>query len=73
MGRKARDDIRTHHDEWVKRALSLWLGALGDVLLDARIAGQSRHGDILYTGQPRRLATAVGPRLPSHQAAPGAP
>src|SRR4051812_44497645 len=53
---KARDDLRTRHDEWVKRALSLWLGPLGDVVLDARIAGQSRRGDVLYTERRGRAA-----------------
>ncbi len=57
--------IRTRHDEWVKRALSLWLGQLGDVRLDARIAGETRHGDVLYTerrGRParRRKLGALG-------------
>lgn len=46
---KAHDQVRTHHDEWIKRAFSLWLAALGDVELDVRIAGQSRRGDVLYT------------------------
>jgi hypothetical protein len=45
---KAQDHVRTHHDEWVKRALSLWLRGLGEVVLDVRIAGQSRRGDVLY-------------------------
>jgi len=30
--------IRTHHDEWSKRVLALWLGELGDVVIDAHIA-----------------------------------
>ena len=61
--KKARDDVRTRHDEWVKRAFALWLGDLGDVVLDARLAGQSRRGDVLYTeryGRPalrRKLGT----------------
>src|SRR5437879_1722716 len=41
--------VRTRHDEWGKRALSLWLKELGDVVLDARVAGESRRGDVLYT------------------------
>ncbi len=46
---KTDDDVRTHHDEWIKRALGLWLAGLGDVVADARIAGRSRRGDALYT------------------------
>ena len=46
---KAHDHVRTCHDEWGKRALSLWLQEFGDVELDARIAGESRRGDVLYT------------------------
>jgi hypothetical protein len=53
---KTQDHVRTHHDEWVKRALSLWLGALGDVQIDARIAGESRRGDVLYTERRKRPA-----------------
>ncbi len=45
---KKPDQVRTRHDEWVKRAFELWLGALGDVELDVRIAGQSRRGDVLF-------------------------
>ncbi len=54
---KARENVRTRHDEWVKRALSLWLDGLGDVQIDARIAGESRRGDVLYAekrGNPAR-------------------
>ncbi len=58
---KARDEVRTHHDEWTKRALSLWLKDLGEVTLDARIAGQSRRGDVLYT--ERRDHPALRRRL----------
>jgi hypothetical protein len=60
---KPQHPIRTRHDEWTKRALSLWLKGLGDVQLDARIAGQSRRGDVLYTerrsnpAHRRRLGT----------------
>jgi hypothetical protein len=46
---KDENSIRTRHDEWGKRALSLWLKELGDVQLDARVAGESRRGDVLYT------------------------
>jgi hypothetical protein len=46
--------VRTRHDEWGKRALSLWLKALGDVELDARVAGESRRGDVLYTERRSR-------------------
>jgi hypothetical protein len=53
--------VRTRHDEWSKRALSLWLTALGDVELDVRIAGQSRRGDVLYT--ERRAVPAHRKRL----------
>ncbi len=55
--------IRTRHDEWVKRALALWLDELGDVEIDARVAGESRRGDVLFTegrpkpGHRRRLGT----------------
>lgn len=45
------DEIRTRHDEWVKRVLAVWLECLGDVLIDARIAGVSRRGDVLFTEQ----------------------
>jgi hypothetical protein len=57
------DDVRTHHDEWIKRALAVWLAGLGDIAADARIAGRSRRGDVLYTEQRedpalrRRLGT----------------
>src|SRR5262249_15373570 len=44
-----------------KRALSLWLKELGDVQLDARIAGESRRGDVLYT--ERRESPAYRRRL----------
>jgi len=40
----------------VKRALALWLRDLGDVVLDARIAGQSRRGDVLFTERRARPA-----------------
>jgi hypothetical protein len=53
---KARDEVRTRHDEWTKRALSLWLAELGEVTLDVRIAGQSRRGDVLYTERRDRPA-----------------
>jgi hypothetical protein len=53
---KAQDSVRTRHDEWVKRALALWLRELGDVVLDARIAGQSRRGDVLFTERRARPA-----------------
>jgi hypothetical protein len=53
--------VRTRHDEWSKRALSLWLSELGDVQLDARIAGESRRGDVLYT--ERRSSPAHRRRL----------
>lgn len=46
---KSYDGVRTPHDEWGKRAFSVWLDGLGDVLLDARIGGESRRGDVLYT------------------------
>jgi hypothetical protein len=55
--------VRTRHDEWGKRALALWLGKLGDVVIDARVAGESRRGDVLFTerrpspGHRRRLGT----------------
>src|SRR4051812_10595519 len=48
--------VRTRHDEWFKRALQLWLGALGDVQIDARIAGESRRGDVLYIERRNRPA-----------------
>lgn len=48
--------VRTRHDEWTKRAFALWLSALGDVELDARIAGESRRGDVLYTERHRKPA-----------------
>jgi hypothetical protein len=51
---KPQDAVRTRHDEWGKRALSLWLKDLGDVELDARIAGESRRGDVLYTERQGR-------------------
>ena len=54
---KPDENVRTCHDEWVKRALALWLGDLGEVTLDVRIAGQSRRGDVLYVegrDQPTR-------------------
>jgi hypothetical protein len=50
---KTQEHVRTLHDEWGKRALSLWLGDLGDVQIDARIAGESRRGDVLYTERRR--------------------
>lgn len=58
---KTQDQVRTRHDEWGKRALSLWLKRLGDVQLDARIAGESRRGDVLYT--ERRKDTVYRRRL----------
>ena len=58
---KNRPEVRTRHDEWTKRALALWLGALGDVQLDARIAGHSRRADVLYV--ERRKAPAHRRRL----------
>ena len=60
-GTRAEDRVRTRHDEWGKRALSLWFKELGDVEIDARVAGESRRGDVLYTerrghpGRRRRL------------------
>lgn len=54
------DRVRTRHDEWGKRALSLWFEGLGDVQVDARVAGESRRGDVLYTerrGDPARRRT----------------
>src|SRR4051812_39065907 len=53
---KPSPDVRTFHDEWSKRALSLWLKELGDVVLDARIAGESRRGDVLFTERRKRAA-----------------
>jgi hypothetical protein len=53
---KTQARVRTRHDEWFKRALQLWLGALGDVQVDARIAGESRRGDVLYTERRKRPA-----------------
>jgi len=53
---KTSPDVRTRHDEWSKRALSLWLKELGDVVLDARIAGESRRGDVLFTERRKRAA-----------------
>lgn len=58
---KAGSQIRTRHDELVKRALSLWLRALGDVQIDARVAGESRRGDVLY--QERRQRPSYRRRL----------
>src|SRR5580700_4618285 len=58
---KAEDSVRTRHDEWVRRALALWLRELGDVEIDARIAGQSRRGDVLFT--ERRALPAHRRRL----------
>ncbi len=58
---KIDDDVRTHHDEWIKEALGLWLGGLGDIVADARIAGRSRRGDIVYT--ERRDDPALRGRL----------
>jgi hypothetical protein len=51
---KPQKPIRTRHDEWSKRALALWLGALGDVQIDVRVAGESRRGDVLYTERRTR-------------------
>lgn len=52
---KLGDRVRTRHDEWTKDALELWLGQLGKVQLDARIAGSVRRGDILFTEEkPKR-------------------
>lgn len=48
--------VRTRHDEWTKRVLSLWLDALGDVELEVRIAGESRRGDVLYTERRKNEA-----------------
>ena len=45
------DEVRTRHDEWVKRALAVWLDSFGEVLIDAHIAGVSRRGDVLFTEQ----------------------
>jgi hypothetical protein len=45
---------RTRHDEWGKRALSLWLKESGDVQIDARIAGETRRGDVLFKERPGR-------------------
>lgn len=45
------EDVRTRHDEWVKRVLAVWLESLGDVVIDAHIAGVSRRGDVLFTEQ----------------------
>ena len=45
---KIAHDVRTHHDEWIKDALALWLRGLGDVVAEARIVGRSRRGDVLY-------------------------
>ena len=53
---KTSPDVRTCHDEWSKRALALWLKELGDVVLDARIAGESRRGDVLFTERRTRAA-----------------
>jgi hypothetical protein len=53
---KTSPDVRTCHDEWSKRALSLWLRELGDVVLDARIAGESRRGDVLFTERRQHAA-----------------
>ncbi len=58
---KAGSEIRTRHDELGKRALSLWLRALGDVQIDARVAGESRRGDVLY--QERRQRPSYRRRL----------
>ncbi len=64
---KPADPVRTRHDEWMKRALSLWLKDLGDVQIDARIAGESRRGDVLFaerrgkgTPKQRRRLGALG-------------
>lgn len=59
------DEVRTRHDEWVKRVLSVWLESLGDVVVDAHIAGVSRRGDVLFTEQRedserRRTLGALG-------------
>lgn len=43
------DVVRTRHDEWVKRALAIWLDSLGEVVIDAHIPGVSRRGDVLFT------------------------
>ena len=48
--------VRNHYDEWVKRALSLWLKELGDTQLDARVAGESRRIDVLFTERHHRPA-----------------
>ncbi len=45
------DEIRTRHDEWVKRALAIWLDSLGEVVIDAHVAGVSRRGDVLFNEQ----------------------
>lgn len=59
------DTVRTCHDEWVKRVLAIWLDSFGDVVIDARIAGASRRGDVLFTEQRedpkrRRVLGAFG-------------
>lgn len=59
--RRAAERVRTRHDELRKRALSLWFRGMGEVEIDARVAGESRRGDVLYTegrgaeAQRRRL------------------
>jgi hypothetical protein len=62
---KLEESVRTRHDQWTKDALSLWLKGLGDVRLDARIAGASRRGDVLFTevkakGRSRKTLGLLG-------------
>jgi len=39
---------RHRHDSLSKEIFRVWLAGLGDVLLDARIAGEARRGDVLF-------------------------
>jgi hypothetical protein len=48
------EKARTSHDEWSKDALAFLLKHIGEVQLDARIAGNSRRGDVLFTEKKKK-------------------
>lgn len=52
---------RQRHDHLSKDVLQLWLQPLGDVTLDARLAGEARRGDVVFV--ERRRNPSVRKRL----------
>jgi hypothetical protein len=66
--------MRTWHDDWFKRALRLWLNAMGDVHLDESIAGERRRCEVHFVERRRtQVRAATEHRCPCTEPKTGRP